>query len=94
MPCISIMQAAKSTRIYQEMRTWICLFEDRGILWKVIDNVSNKKVCAINTETSDSEFYQYFKDFCISQLRDNCNVNYEANAISFINEYDTSAKIS
>ena len=94
MPCISIMQAAKSTRIYQEMRTWIWLFEDRGILWEVIDNVSNNKVCAINTEASDSEFYQYFKDLCISQLRDNCNVNYETNGISFINEYDTSAKIS
>ena len=29
-----------------------------------------------------------------SQLPDNCNVNYEADAISFINEYDKSAKIS
>ena len=52
-------------------------FNDRGNLWRVIDNVRNNKGCVTNTEPSDSEFYQYFKDLSTSQLPDNCNVNYE-----------------
>ena len=63
-----------------------------GGLWKVIDNVRNNKICVINTEPSNSQFNQYFKDLSISQPQDNHNVNYEAHAISFIKEYDTGAK--
>ena len=78
------------------MRTWntICLLNDRENLGRAIDNVSNNKDCPINTKPSYSEFYRYCKDLSNSQLPGNSNVNYEADVISFINEYDTSAKIS
>ena len=66
---------------------------DRGSLWRVLGNISNAS-SAVNSETSDSEFYHHFKDMSIPRPPDDCDTNYEEAAIAFINRYDSSAKIA